>query len=333
MSNTSHPFMDCLKMVFNLFPNWKRATEVKKLGYKLHGNPFSTNTRRVLAVLLEKGLSYEPITVDLKTGEHKKDSFLGLNPFGQVPVLEDGNLTLCESRAITQYIAYVHSSRGTQLLNLQSHETMAILTMWMEIEAHQFDPLASKLTWELVIKPLYGLETDHMVVKENEAGLEKVLDVYEKRLGDSRFLACNTFTLVDLHHLPNIQFLLGTPTKRLFENRPKVRNWVHEITSREAWKMACDPEKSWFGAGYKIYGYPSSPNTRRALAVLHEKGLSFDRITVNLTTGDQQKPSFLPINASFTDRSLDYLCSKICLGLNSWSSIPFLLIHISVWST
>ena len=32
MSNTSHPFMDCLKMVFNLFPNWKRATEVKKLG-------------------------------------------------------------------------------------------------------------------------------------------------------------------------------------------------------------------------------------------------------------------------------------------------------------
>ncbi|KAG5374685.1 hypothetical protein IGI04_039281 [Brassica rapa subsp. trilocularis] len=319
MSNTSHPFMDCLKMVFNLFPNWKRATEVKKLGYKLHGNPFSTNTRRVLAVLLEKGLSYEPITVDLKTGEHKKDSFLGLNPFGQVPVLEDGNLTLCESRAITQYIAYVHSSRGTQLLNLQSHETMAILTMWMEIEAHQFDPLASKLTWELVIKPLYGLETDHMVVKENEAGLEKVLDVYEKRLGESRFLACNTFTLVDLHHLPNIQFLLGTPTKRLFENRPKVRNWVHEITSREAWKMACDPENSSklsvtlalmivimsisYEAyalapkdGYKIYGYPSSPNTRRALAVLHEKGLSFDRITVNLTTGDQQKPSFLPIN-------------------------------------
>ncbi|CAH8388347.1 unnamed protein product [Eruca vesicaria subsp. sativa] len=247
MSNTNSLPMDCLKMVFNLFPNWKRATEVKKLGYKLHGNPFSTNTRRVLAVLFEKGLSYEPITVDLKAGEHKKDSFLSLNPFGQVPVLEDGNLKLSESRAITQYIAYVHSSRGTQLLNLQSHETMAILTMWMEIEAHQFDPFASKLTWEQVIKPIFGLETDHMVVKENEACLEKVLDVYEKRLGESRFLACNTFTLADLHHLPNIQFLLDTPTKRLFENRPKVRNWVHEITSREAWKMACDQEESWFG--------------------------------------------------------------------------------------
>ncbi|KFK42654.1 hypothetical protein AALP_AA1G022700 [Arabis alpina] len=236
-------------MMFKNIRTRKREAELKKLvaGYKVHGHPFSTNTRRVLAVLFEKGLSYEPITVDLQTGEHKREPFLSLNPFGQVPVFEDGNVKLCESRAITQYIAYVHSSRGTQLLNLQSHETMATLTMWMEIEAHQFDPPASKLTWELVIKPLYGLKTDQTIVKEQEANLEKVLNVYEKRLGESKFLACNSFTLVDLHHLPNIQYLLGTPIEKLFENRPNVRKWVGDITSREAWKMACDQDKSWFG--------------------------------------------------------------------------------------
>lgn len=134
-------------------------------------------------------------------------------------------------------------------MNFQSHKTMATLTMWMEIEAHQFDPLASILTWEQVIKPIYGLETDQTVVEETEACLEKVLDVYEKRLGESRFLACNTFTLADLHHLPNIQYLLGTQTKRLFEieTRPKVRKWVDKITGREAWKIVCDQDKSWFG--------------------------------------------------------------------------------------
>uniref|UniRef100_A0A1J3GKC1 glutathione transferase n=1 Tax=Noccaea caerulescens TaxID=107243 RepID=A0A1J3GKC1_NOCCA len=253
MSYTSRPTMECLRMVLNLLPKWKREAEVKKLvaGYKVHGHPFSTNTRRVLAVLLEKGLSYEPITVNLQTGEHKTEYFLSLNPFGQVPVFEDGKVKLCESRAITQYIAYVHMSRGTQLLNLRSHETMATLTMWMEIEAHQFDPPASKLTWEQVIKPLYGLETDRTVVEENEAILENILDVYEKRLEGSKFLACNTFTLVDLHHLPNIQYLLGTSTKSLFENRPKVRQWVNEITTREAWKMVCDQDKSWFGKQMK----------------------------------------------------------------------------------
>ncbi|KAJ0241904.1 hypothetical protein HA466_0212540 [Hirschfeldia incana] len=228
-------------MVSNLMPKSDFG------GYKVYGDPFSTNTRRVLAVLLEKGLSYEPITVDLKTSEHKSETFLSLNPFGQVPVFEDGKLKLCESRAITQYIAYVHSSRGTQLLNFQSHKTMATLTMWMEIEAHQFDPVASILTWEQVIKPIYGLETDHAVVEENEACLEKVLDVYEKRLGESRFLACNTFTLVDLHHLPNIQYLLGSSMERMLENRPRVRMWVDEITGREAWKMVCDQEMSWYG--------------------------------------------------------------------------------------
>ncbi|CAN6981809.1 hypothetical protein IGI04_039068 [Brassica rapa subsp. trilocularis] len=247
MRYTSHLLMNWTKKVYRLVPNWKRETEVKNLGYKVHGNPFSTSTRRVLAVLLEKGLSYESITVDLKSGEHKTEPFLSLNPFGQIPVFVDGNIKLHESRAITQYIAYVHSTRGTQLLYLQSHETMAILTVWMEIEAHQFDPFASKLTWEQAIKPIYGLETDQVVVKENEANLEKVLDIYEKRLGKYRFLVCNTFTLADLHHLPNIQYLLGTPTKRLFEDRPKVLKWVGEITGREAWKMACDHEKYWFG--------------------------------------------------------------------------------------
>ncbi|CAH2039074.1 unnamed protein product [Thlaspi arvense] len=321
-TNTSPLSMDCMKMVFKLMPNWKREAEVKKLGYKVHGHPFSTNTRRVLAVLLEKGLSYDPITVDLKAGEHKSESFLSLNPFGQIPVFEDGNVKLCESRAITQYIAYVHSSRGTQLLNLRSHETMATLTMWMEIEAHQFDPVASKLTWEQAIKPLYGLETDHTVVKQSEANLEKVLNIYEKRLGESKFLACNTFTLVDLHHLPNIQYLLGTPTKRLFENRPKVRKWVDEITSREAWKMACDQDKSWFGkqrknlsplirfeviankkrssiklmAGIKVFGHPASTATRRVLIALHEKDLDFELVHVELKDGEHKKEPFLSRN-------------------------------------
>ncbi|CAN7024476.1 unnamed protein product [Brassica rapa subsp. trilocularis] len=248
MRYTNRLSMDYRRLVSKLMPSWKREAEVKKIeDYKVHGHPFSTNTRRVLAVLLEKGLLYEPITVDLKSGEHKSESFLSLNPFGQVPVFEDENVKLFESRAITQYIAYLHSARGTQLLSLESEETLATLTMWMEIEAHQFDPFALRLTWEQVIKPLYGLETDHTVVKENEAGLEQVLNVYEKRLGESRFLACNTFTLVDLHHLPNIQYLLETPTKGLLENRPRVRMWVDEITGREAWKMACDQEKSWFG--------------------------------------------------------------------------------------
>ncbi|XP_010542861.1 PREDICTED: glutathione S-transferase F4-like [Tarenaya hassleriana] len=230
------------KMVFEVF-NWKGLLAKKDFGYKVHGHPLSTNTRRVLAALYEKGLGYEAIEVDLKSGQHKKDPFLRhLNPFGQIPVFEDGSLKLIESRAITQYIAYVHSSRGNPLLNLESHKTMAIQTMWMEIEAQQFSPPASALTWEQVIKPIYNLPTDQSAVEENEAKLSKVLDVYEKRLAETGYdhLASESFTLADLHHLPNIELLYATKTRRLFEERPRVTLWVARIRARPAWQSACD---------------------------------------------------------------------------------------------
>ncbi|MGV7400595.1 glutathione binding-like protein, partial [Mycobacterium kansasii] len=76
-----------------------------------------------------------------------------------------------------------------------------------EVEAHQFDPVASKLAWELFYKGLFGMETDTAVVEENEAKLAKVLDVYEAHLSQSKYLAGDSFTLADLHHLPALHYL------------------------------------------------------------------------------------------------------------------------------
>ncbi|CAL9213492.1 unnamed protein product [Arabidopsis halleri] len=205
------------------------------------GYPYSTNTRRVLAVLHEKGLSYDPITVDLKAGDQKKPRFLSINPFGQVPVFLDGDLKLTGDLEL-----YLNKSRGTQLLNYtKATKKMGTQRMWMAIESFEFDPLTSILTWEQSIKPMYGLKTDYKVVNETEAKLEKVLDIYEERLKKSSYLASNSFTMADLYHLPNIQYLMDTHTKRLFKNRPSVRRWVTEIIARPAWKRACDV-KAWY---------------------------------------------------------------------------------------
>ncbi|KAF2614839.1 hypothetical protein F2Q70_00009382 [Brassica cretica] len=79
-----------------------------------------------------------------------------------------------------------------------------------------------------------GLTTDQAVVAEEEAKLAKVLDVYEARLKEFKYLAGDTFTLTDLHHIPTVKYLLGTPTKKLFTERPRVNEWVAEITKRPA---------------------------------------------------------------------------------------------------
>ncbi|XP_041016810.1 glutathione S-transferase-like [Juglans microcarpa x Juglans regia] len=209
---------------------------------KVHGTPFSTASARVLATLYEKEVEFEFVPVDMKAGEHKKESFLSINPFGQVPGFEHGDLKLFESRAITKYVANEYAEKGTDLVCGDSKKK-AIIGLWMEVEAHQFDPVTSKLTWELAVKPMYGMATDKAVVEENEAKLAKVLDVYESRLAKSKYLGCESFTLVDLHHLPNVHYLMGTEIKKLFDSRPHVSAWIADITARPAWSKVLAMQK------------------------------------------------------------------------------------------
>uniref|UniRef100_A0A7N0TSL4 glutathione transferase n=1 Tax=Kalanchoe fedtschenkoi TaxID=63787 RepID=A0A7N0TSL4_KALFE len=205
----------------------------------VHGSPFSTATMRVLATLYEKGLEFDFVPVDMSKGEHKQEAFLSLNPFGQVPAFKDGDLTLFESRAITIYISHEHAEEGTPLI-FRDSKKMAILSVWKEVESCQFDPAASKIIWETLFKPRFGMTTDEKVVQESEAKLAQILDVYEARLSQSTYLAGESFTLADLHHLPTIHYLMGTPFKKLFDSRPVVSAWVRCITDRPAWAKVTD---------------------------------------------------------------------------------------------
>lgn len=80
---------------------------------KLYGMAMSTCTRRVRCVLEEMGLPYEIILVDLGNGEHKQPAHLAIQPFGQVPVLEDVDETkIFESRAIMRYLLKKYPTEG-----------------------------------------------------------------------------------------------------------------------------------------------------------------------------------------------------------------------------
>ncbi|XP_076920468.1 glutathione S-transferase-like [Bidens hawaiensis] len=200
----------------------------------LHGTVGSPATFRALAALYEKDLHVDFVPVSLANKENKSPHFLSLNPFGQVPVFEHGDLKLFESRAITKYVAEAFADKGTSLV-FKDPMKSAIQTVWMEVEAQKFDPASSKLGWELFFKPLFGMTTDEAVVAEFEKKLEPVLDVYEQRLAESKYLGGDSFTLADLHHLPNTYLLMGTKVKSLFDARPHVSAWVSDILSRPAW--------------------------------------------------------------------------------------------------
>ncbi|KAL8530887.1 hypothetical protein ACS0TY_007784 [Phlomoides rotata] len=205
------------------------------MGIQVHGAIISTAVMRVLACLHEKELDFQFVPINMAKGEHKQQPFLSLNPFGQVPAFEDGDLKLFESRAINQYIAHTYSDKGTSLI-CSDPKKMAVVAVWSEVEGQRYEAPAAKLTWELAIKPMLGMVTDDAVVEEQEPVLAKVLDVYEARLAESKYLGCDCFTLADLHHLPTMMYLMGTRVKALFESRPHVRAWSADIMARPAWQ-------------------------------------------------------------------------------------------------
>ena len=72
---------------------------------KLYWHPLSPPSRAVYLGLKVMGCEFEEIVVDLPAGEHKSESYLKINPAGQVPCLVDDDLCLAESRAILIYLA------------------------------------------------------------------------------------------------------------------------------------------------------------------------------------------------------------------------------------
>jgi glutathione S-transferase len=75
---------------------------------KLYMHPVSTVCRPIRLLCAENGIAIEEETVDLMTGAHHQPGFASRNPNRQVPLLEDGDLSLTEGSAILKYIAEKH---------------------------------------------------------------------------------------------------------------------------------------------------------------------------------------------------------------------------------
>ncbi|CAL9136323.1 unnamed protein product [Musa acuminata var. zebrina] len=207
------------------------------MAVKVYGAAMSTATVRVLLFLEEMGAEYELVPIDFSTGEHKSPPHLARNPFGQMPAFEDGDLMLFESRAISRYVLRKYKSSGPDLLREGSLEESAMVDVWLEVEAQQYDKAISAIYIETVIKPVFfGGVPDEKVVAESAEKLGKVLDVYEARLSKSKYLAGDFLSFADLSHVPYTHHIVAGPQASLFESRPHVKAWWESLASRPAYK-------------------------------------------------------------------------------------------------
>ncbi|WP_431858545.1 glutathione S-transferase family protein [Azospirillum sp.] len=156
---------------------------------RLHRHPLSGHAHRVELMLSLLGLPVEPIDVDLRGGAHKRPEFLAMNPFGQIPVIEDGDVTLADSNAILVYLAGRYDEAGRWLP--RDPVTAARVQRWLSVAA---GPLASGPASARLVT-VFGAALDHERCKSVAAQLFAVLD---RQLADSVFLAGDAPTIADV---------------------------------------------------------------------------------------------------------------------------------------
>jgi glutathione S-transferase len=110
----------------------------------LYHHPLSGHAHRARLLLSLLGVPHEAITVDLKAGAHKTPAFLALNPFGQVPVLDDGGTVISDSNAILVYVA--RKLGRTDWLPADA-EGEAAVQRWLSVAAGElaYGPAAARL--------------------------------------------------------------------------------------------------------------------------------------------------------------------------------------------
>lgn len=111
---------------------------------KLYHHPLSGHSHRARLLVSLLGLPHELVEVDLKAGAHKSPDFLKLNPFGQVPVLDDAGIIVADSNAILVYLAK-KAGRGDWLP--EDAAGAAAVQRWLSVAAGEvaYGPAAARL--------------------------------------------------------------------------------------------------------------------------------------------------------------------------------------------
>ncbi len=101
---------------------------------KLYDLNLSGNCYKVRLMLSLLRLEHELVAVNLSAGENKSSAFVKLNPFGQVPILIDGDVVIRDSQAILVYLARRYG--GKDWLPVEA-EAMAKVGQWLSTAANE----------------------------------------------------------------------------------------------------------------------------------------------------------------------------------------------------
>jgi len=191
---------------------------------KLYTFPLSTNSRKVRIALLEKGLEFERVNVDLAKREQKNPEYLKIHPFGQVPALDDEGFIVYDSTIINEYL---EDEYPYPPLMPEDSEGRARARLMEDFRDTRFNPPFVKLIYEMR-KP--EAERDANILAAATAEINQCFERIEKELQDKEYLA-GTFSLADIAFMANFDLLerFQIPVDAKYAN---TTAWIARLKAR-----------------------------------------------------------------------------------------------------
>ena len=155
---------------------------------KIHHVPLSGHAHRAVLFASLLGLKPELVEVDLAGGANKQPEFLALNPFGQVPVLEDDGVVVTDSNAILVYLA---KKTGRTDWLPEDPAGAAAVQRWLSVAAGElaYGPCAARLI------TVFGADFN---AEEVIARAHVLLARLERHLSGRQWLAADHPTIADV---------------------------------------------------------------------------------------------------------------------------------------
>lgn len=158
-------------------------------------------------------------------------SIKDINPLGQAPVIQDGDLKLAESTACVEYIIHTHGNGKLALLH--SHKNYADYLYWFHFANGTLQPQ--------VLLMLQLSRFDKGTASSYAANLSgrfaKLLSLMDVRLLENEWLAGDEFTAAD------IMIVFTLTTMRLFcpfdlSGYEGILAYLERVTQREGYRKA-----------------------------------------------------------------------------------------------
>lgn len=184
---------------------------------KLYRSVISGHAHRAELFLSLLGLPYTAIDVDLRGGQQRQPEYLKLNPFGQVPVIDDNGVIVADSNAILVYLA---TKYGDEHWLPRDPVGAAGVQRWLSVAAGDiaFGPATARLGKGL------GLPVD---VDAATARAQRLFAVLESELAQREWLYGTQATIADV---AGYSYIARAPEGGIaLEPYPSLRAWLARI--------------------------------------------------------------------------------------------------------